>query len=447
MIFAAMAAWQAWLVLGLAIAAAAGLFLLKLRPPQITVPSLTLWRRVLDERRDLTLWERIRWAVSFALAIVITAALTMALLAPERRAQAARADGQTGRLAIVIDSSWSMLAQTAGGRTRWDHAIARARALAASAGGEEIVLVTTADGVVEGPTADVALIDAALDRISPSGGERSPWPRVQGARSTYFLTDGAVARPVDPGVVLESMFEPAANVAITALDVRPAATIDLAGLAFLEVANYASAAQDVHVTVSRGNASLLDIHVNLEPGQAVQRTIPLDRGGDPRLRARVSAPMNALVVDDEAVAWIARAQPIAITLVSDEPAPLVAFLGRDPDVKLTVVRPQAFVSGSEDLAVFDRTVPPAPIGRPALVIAPPASSWLGAPGGRRARPAVGRACTRDLCRRWMCRRCHWPARGNIRARACRPSPGPPGTRRSCIWPRLRIGESPCLRST
>ena len=39
MSFAAMAGWQAALVIGVAVAAAIGLFLLKLRPPQIVVPE------------------------------------------------------------------------------------------------------------------------------------------------------------------------------------------------------------------------------------------------------------------------------------------------------------------------------------------------------------------------------------------------------------------------
>lgn len=69
------------------------------------------------------------------------------------------------------------------GQTRWDRAIARARALAIAAGGEDVVLSTTADGVVEGPTPDVALIEAALDRIAPSGGEAAAWPRVERGRS------------------------------------------------------------------------------------------------------------------------------------------------------------------------------------------------------------------------------------------------------------------------
>jgi len=67
MTFAAMAPWQGWLLLAAAVACAAWLFLLKLRPPRMLVSSLLLWRRVLDESRELTLWERIRRAVSLML--------------------------------------------------------------------------------------------------------------------------------------------------------------------------------------------------------------------------------------------------------------------------------------------------------------------------------------------------------------------------------------------
>ena len=47
MTFGAMAAWQAWLLVGGAAAIAAGLFLVKVRAPRSVVPSLLLWRRVL----------------------------------------------------------------------------------------------------------------------------------------------------------------------------------------------------------------------------------------------------------------------------------------------------------------------------------------------------------------------------------------------------------------
>ena len=64
MTFGAMAAWQAWLLLAGAAALAAALFLIKLRPPRLLIPSLLIWSRVLDDVRQQTLWERIRRAVS-----------------------------------------------------------------------------------------------------------------------------------------------------------------------------------------------------------------------------------------------------------------------------------------------------------------------------------------------------------------------------------------------
>ena len=76
MTFGALAAWQAWLLVLAAGAAAAALFLVKVRPPRVVVPSLLLWARVLSESREKTFWERIRRAVS----LVITVAVALALV-------------------------------------------------------------------------------------------------------------------------------------------------------------------------------------------------------------------------------------------------------------------------------------------------------------------------------------------------------------------------------
>ena len=135
MSFAGMATWLALVVIAAVIAAAVGLFLLKLKPPRISVPSLGLWRVVLDSKREKTLWERIRWAVSLATVVLITLALALAVLRPQASVRAdARGtasqpglSGQGSRVSIVIDSSWSMLAATSSGQTRWDLAVARAR--------------------------------------------------------------------------------------------------------------------------------------------------------------------------------------------------------------------------------------------------------------------------------------------------------------------------------
>ena len=217
MSFGAMAGWQALLLIAAAGAVAAWLFLLKIRPPRVNVPSLLFWRRVLDQKRDETWWERFRRAVSLAATILIAVALAMAVTRPGPRA----AGSTRGRLLLVLDSSWSMLAETTSGGTRWDRAVREARALAASAGGDEVALATTADGLVEGPTSDLALIETAIERLSPSGGATAPWPRVGGADTVHFVTDGAHFRTLDRSVVVHSVYEPAENVAITAFDARP----------------------------------------------------------------------------------------------------------------------------------------------------------------------------------------------------------------------------------
>ena len=216
-------------------ALAAWLFFLKVRPPRVAVPSLLLWRRVLDEQRELTWWERIRRAVSLA------ATVLMPPCSRSRSPGRARASAATtrGRLLIVLDSSWSMLARTRAGETRWDRARRRRAQLAASAGGDDVALATTAGGLVEGPTSDLALIETALDELTPQGGESDAWPRVAGADASHFITDGAVARPLDPRRHVHSVYEAAPNVAIIAFEVRPATAAARQAQAYLEIANYA----------------------------------------------------------------------------------------------------------------------------------------------------------------------------------------------------------------
>ena len=158
MTFATLASWQGWLLLLGAGAIAAALFLIKLRPPRILIPSLSLWQRVLDASPDVTRWEKIRRAVSLIVTVAIAIALGLAVVRPSRLAGAGAAG--RGRTLIVLDSSWSMLAKTRGRETRWDRAIAEARRIAATT--EQVAIATTADGLVQGLTDDAVLVESAL---------------------------------------------------------------------------------------------------------------------------------------------------------------------------------------------------------------------------------------------------------------------------------------------
>jgi hypothetical protein len=380
--FAAMAAWQAGLLVLGAAGVAAWLFLIKVRPPKVSVPSLLLWRRVLDQSRTLSWWDRVRRAVSLAATVLLAVALALAVARPGPRVSAS----SRGRLLIVLDSSWSMAARGAGATTRWAQAVAQAKALAQSTAGDEVAIATTANGLVEGPTADTALIETALDRLAPAGGEGTAWPRIGGADEVHFFTDLAVPRALDSGVIVHSVFTPAPNVAITAFAAAPPTLAGQPGEVYLEIGNFAPESQDVHVTLSRGTAIVLDRPVTMAAGETVRQVVPLDAAGDPRLRARVSAPGNALDVDDEATAWLRSAEPLAVTIVSPDPGALALLLQRDPAVRLTLRTPATYQPERTDVVIFDRWLPAAAPAVPALIIAPPASSWLGGLGDEERTP-------------------------------------------------------------
>jgi hypothetical protein len=375
MTFGAMGAWQAWLLIGAAAALAWWLFRLKVRPPRRAVPSLLLWRHVVDRTAERSWWDRIRRAVSLAATVLVALALAIAVTRPEPRL----APGSQGRLLIVLDSSWSMRARTPEGDTRWQRAIAGARALALSAG-SDVAVATTADGLVEGPTSDSALIATVFDRLEPAGGEGQAWPRVDGVDVTHFFTDGALLRPLDPTVVVHSVFRPAPNLSITAFGARPATSSADGASAYLEVANYAPEPQRAHITVTRGSSVVADRWLDLAGGQVSQQALPLAAAGGATLRARVSAPGNALDIDDEAVAWLVNGDPIAVTVVSEQPDDLSGLFEHDPGVRPTFIRPTAYAPTQTDVFVFDRWAPPEAPQRPALYLSPPPVPWLATAG-------------------------------------------------------------------
>jgi hypothetical protein len=389
MTFATLASWQGWLLLLGAGAIAAALFLIKLRPPRILIPSLSLWQRVLDASPDVTRWEKIRRAVSLIVTVAIAIALGLAVVRPSRLAGAGAAG--RGRTLIVLDSSWSMLAKTRGRETRWDRAIAEARRIAATT--EQVAIATTADGLVQGLTDDAVLVESALGRLSRAGYGDTSWPSVSGIESVHFITDGAVARHLDASIVVHSVFEPVGNVAITAFDVRstlapgrrgPEAEV---GTAYLEVANFALKPQKVHITIARGQATIAETRTDLAAGEAYRQVVPLARRGDANLHAHVEAPDNALDVDDDGFAWIARARPLAVVVVGEHSEWLRRLLTGDPDVRATFVSPSMYRASGEDVAIFDRWAPATLSATPALYFAPPEdTSWLANAGNDERRP-------------------------------------------------------------
>jgi hypothetical protein len=275
--------------------------------------------------------------------------------------------------------------------------VAEARRLFASASGAELALATTADGLVEGPTTDLALLETMLDRVRPGGGDAAAWPRLAGASAVHFITDGAAARSLDAAVIVHTVFEPADNVGVTALDVRPSLAPGHAADAYLEVGNYARSAQKVRLRVTRGGVEALDRHFEMGPAEVLRQVIPVPRGGDAALQVHVEAPNNALEADDTAFAWVARSRPITVAVVGDRTEWLREAFARDAGVRAAFLTPSAWHAtagaAQADVVIFDRWAPRELPAMPALLFAPPAATpWLAegatasAPTGDERRP-------------------------------------------------------------
>ncbi len=373
--------WLAWLLIAAVAAASAALFAIRPRPPRRVVPSLIVWRRVLDEAAQRSWWDRVRWVVSLMLTLLVAVAIAAAFSrpAPGRRAPAA------GRVLIVLDSSWTMRARMAAERTRWDQAMAGAQALARASRGGEVALATTADGVIEGPTSDLALVRSAFGRLRPSGGVEGAWPQVAGVTAVHFFTDGALARITPADVIVHSVFAPAPNVAITAFEVQAARGSSGTTSVFVAVANHAPRSQTVRVTVGRASQILFDRPLDMGAGETHREVIGVPSAGDPRFRAHVNAAENALQLDDDATAWLWTAEPLRVAVVGP-PGPLPALLARDASLRVTAVEPAGYAQVKTDVWVFDGWLPAEPPSKPALLIDPPASPWLGKRGPEETNP-------------------------------------------------------------
>lgn len=375
MTFTALSTWVGWALVAAALLATLGAFLLRPRPPRQTIASLIVWRRVLDDVQQHSLWERARWIASLALTVLVAAALAAAFARPALRGTAA----PSGRTLIVLDSSWTMRARSSSGGTRWQQAIAGARTLASAAGAGQVAIATTGEGLIEGPTSDIALVRGALDRLVPSGGVDGAWPKIAGDYDVHFFTDGAVARPMMPGLVVHSVFTPAPNVAVTAFDVQPGTASGSDAEVFYAIANDASASQSVHLTVSRESAVIVDRSVELAAGANLRDVIRVPNAGGARFHAHVSATSNDLDVDDDAVAWLWTAQPIKVAVITAAGAKSVfpAMLAKDASLAVSAGEAAAYSTMAADVWIFDRWLPADAPVRPAVIVDPPASSWLG----------------------------------------------------------------------
>ena len=197
----------AWLA---ALAAPVVLFyFLKLRRPRAEVPSLALWRRVVNDRRVNSPFQKFRRNLLLLLQLLLLAALTLAAMQPFLSAGAADAEYRV----VLVDTSASMAAVDAAGVSRLDLARSQARELVDGLlPGQRLAVVAfdrSARPLTEF-TGNPRLLNAALDSLAVRD--------VESDLGDALRVAGALARTAPVAVA----------VLLTDGNVPPAGDVDLA---------------------------------------------------------------------------------------------------------------------------------------------------------------------------------------------------------------------------
>jgi hypothetical protein len=347
------------------------LHLLKPRPQPVRVSSTLLWRRVVRtrKRRD-RIW---RWWLSLVLSLVIGLAIGLALTRPE-------APGSTPgtRLVLVLDNSPTMAVRTRDGRTRWQHALEQARALMDTGRAQVMLLDTMGSAPLTGFVARTEAL-AALERlrVSTHGTAQLPALNDEAGAEIHLLSDGVAGLDIPPRTIVHSVFEPADNVAVTALEVRPLPADPLRYQAFVQVFNASPGPKHVRVTLRGGERFALSHELDLVAGELIDASFDVSKFEGGVLAAAALTQNDAFALDDLAFATMPEHRSRHIVLVSHGNARLEDCLRTLPGLRLTVITPAQYRDDlPADAFVFDGFAPArAPIAG-ALLFHPPAVSWL-----------------------------------------------------------------------
>ncbi len=354
------------------------LYFLKHRRRRYVVSSTQLWKRVLDNHLENSLFEKLRRYLSILLAVVTGLLVALAIARPE-------IEWLTGRLqstVIILDTSPTMQARMGDGKTRWQHAVDAAQSLVDAGSGSTPFRIADTSGQFDSPYTDnKAELRRLIERMHPVM-TSTRFPEVDKApagskKNVYFITDGvsALKTPKDTNVI--SVFEAAPNVGITAFEIRSMPTAPLAYEAFLEIYNSGTETRKVEMTVSGAGQQRITKNVSVGAGRSYREDLDLSKFDGGPIRAAVRTDVDAFSPDDVAYTYLPVKRRTKTLLVTRGSRFLENALKLDRLVELSVVDPKDFTDGKDfDALVFDRFAPAqAPI-RPALIVGAQDVPWL-----------------------------------------------------------------------
>jgi len=395
--FLALTGLQGALLAAVTTAVIVALYFLKHRRRQVIISSTQLWKRVLENRIENSLFEKLRRYLSILLAVTTGLLIAMSIARPEME----WLTGKSRRTVIVLDTSPTMQARMNDGKTRWQHAVDAANVLVSAGTGSTKFRIADTSGQFDSPFTDNrAELRRLIERMHPVIAptrfpeiDKTTTPDGSGESakvedtSLTFITDGVSSVGVPASATVISVFESAPNAGITAFEVRSMPTAPLAYEAFLEARNSGKEVRSVEITISGAGQQRIVKSVRIEGGQSHKEALDLSKFDGGGIRAALRSDGDAFSQDDIAYAYLPVKRRTKVLLVTNGNKFLENALKLDRLVELSTIAPNAFKDGKDfDALVFDRFVPPEQPSRPSLIIGALKAPWLRQPAGYVAHP-------------------------------------------------------------
>ncbi len=384
------------------------LYVLKVRRQRVRVSSTWLWQAAARDMLAKSPWQRLRRRMLLLVEALALLALGLAYARPALRG----AGLDSEHVALVLDVSASMLAESRG-ESRFGAAKAAAlRVLHALGPGADVLLIEAGSEprVVMPPDRDLSRVRARVEALTAVGVEgqldaaialaSEQLAQRPGSRRIVVVSDAeGLAAPLPRTRVPLSVVkvgEPVDNAAIVRVDVgrttdptRGARAPDRVEV-FAEVASYSRRARDLFVTLKQRSSPtvLASRRLRLEPGQKAPIVLSFEASpSDAGMGLVVElSPPDALAIDDQAFGRVPPSRKLTAIASPARASPwFERALLADPDLEL-LGAPLAELStssiGDDAFVIVQGACPSTLPGGDFVILNPPAGPCRGAVVGK-----------------------------------------------------------------
>lgn len=338
---------MALVLLGLA-APVIGFYILKIRLRRTPVSTLLFWRKIFDEKKPRSLWQRLRHLLSLLLQLVFLALLVAAVSDPIFRWR----QKQSRRVVVIVDDSAGMAA-TDLAPSRLEAARARALRLIEGMrqGDETAIVAASRPRVVCGATDHERTLKQALASIVQTDAPARMTAAVELARRLLsgspktprivVLTDAAFDAAAElagsSDVELVALGARTGNVGITQLQARRSVVDPVGYEIMVEVENAADEPAQLRLELELGAEPIDVVPLTLAPGARSVQMFEKTSAEGGRIHAHLDKA-DALMADNDAWAVLPRRARQKVSLATPGNLFLEKVFEALPAVDLEVVR-------------------------------------------------------------------------------------------------------------